>query len=86
MDTTSNSPTFDIEIVSPFFKAGTRQVWTWFGRRVDKSGSKILHNHKNYASDTTLLLNSEDQVVDGYSLLVNGQTKLTVTPMKLKDE
>jgi hypothetical protein len=86
VDINPNSPDFQVEIVSPFFEKGTKQVWRWFGKRLDKKGSKILHNYTNYASDTTLLLDEDDNVVDGYSLLVNEQTKLIVTPLKLRKE
>ena len=74
---------YEIEIVSPFFESGTKQVWTWYGGHLSDEGFRVLSNFTNYATDCELLLNSRDnEIAGGYSLLHNDQTKLIVNKVK----
>ncbi len=73
--------TYLLEITGKYI--GTvKQEWKWFGEQ--KGGLKALCNHADYTSDTRLYIDKQLNVVDGYSFLVNPDTSIKVTPIKLK--
>jgi hypothetical protein len=48
---------------------GTIQEWRWCGR-LDRNNNRILHNNTNYASDTYLAINAAQEIVGGYSFIL----------------
>lgn len=53
------------------------QTWQWYGET--KGDLKALCNHEDYASDTRVYIDANNNVVEGYSYLVNPDTVIKAT-------
>jgi hypothetical protein len=69
---------FNINIITDFFNCD--QTWTFHDEI--KDGCKILRNFFDYSTDTFLLLDKDNNVIDGYELIYNNSSTLTVTEIK----
>lgn len=59
------------------------QIWYWYGEM--KGTLMALCNHSDYTSDTRVYIDDCNNVVEGYSYLVNQDTNINVIQIDPKD-